>query len=65
GWLTDEVRTEREKWAPDMLKDPTMRKIDRLFPHIATIAILPDATIVTSFVDELHPNPSLAFLLDR
>lgn len=29
----------------------------------ATIAILPDRTIVTSFVDKMHTNPALAFLL--
>lgn len=29
----------------------------------ATIAILPDRTIVTSFVDKMHTSPALAFLL--
>ena len=45
GWLTDEVRTEREKWAPDMLKDPSMRKVDRLFPHIAAFSLVLPAVI--------------------
>ena len=45
GWLTDEVRTEREKWAPDMLKDPAMVKVDRLFPHLATISLVIPAVV--------------------
>lgn len=31
----------------------------------ATIAIMPDRTIVTSFVDKAHTSPALAFLLQR
>ncbi len=31
----------------------------------ATIAILPDRTLVTSFVDKMHTSPALAFLLSR
>ena len=45
GWLTDEVRTEREKWAPDMLKDPAMVKVDRLFPYLAAFSLILPAVI--------------------
>jgi stearoyl-CoA desaturase (Delta-9 desaturase) len=32
GWLFDDEKTGLERWAPDLLKDPSMRRIDRLFP---------------------------------
>jgi stearoyl-CoA desaturase (Delta-9 desaturase) len=32
GWLfTDEGRAERERYAPDLLRDPLLRSVDRLF----------------------------------
>jgi stearoyl-CoA desaturase (Delta-9 desaturase) len=31
GWLFDDEKTGLERWAPDLLKDPSMRRIDRLF----------------------------------
>jgi stearoyl-CoA desaturase (Delta-9 desaturase) len=45
GWLTDEERTVRERWAPDMLKDPAMVKVDRLFPWLATISLVFPAVV--------------------
>jgi stearoyl-CoA desaturase (delta-9 desaturase) len=32
GWLFSDEYTEPRRWAPDMLKDPALDKIDRLFP---------------------------------
>lgn len=33
GWLFESVgQAEQERYAPDLLKDPTIRRIDRLFP---------------------------------
>ncbi|HEX2057313.1 MAG TPA: acyl-CoA desaturase [Actinomycetota bacterium] len=32
GWLFKEEQTSAERWAPDLLKDPVMVRIDRLFP---------------------------------
>lgn len=32
GWLFGPERTSRERWAPDLLKDPVLRRIDRAFP---------------------------------
>ncbi len=45
GWLTDEERTVRERWAPDMLKDPAMVKVDRLFPKLAIISLVFPAVV--------------------
>jgi stearoyl-CoA desaturase (delta-9 desaturase) len=35
GWLFKEEETQRERWAPDLLKDPVMTRIDRSFPALA------------------------------
>src|ERR1051326_1413538 len=40
GWLFSNERTSRERWTPDLLKDPTMVKINDMFPFF----------VVTSFV---------------
>jgi stearoyl-CoA desaturase (Delta-9 desaturase) len=32
GWLFSDERTVARRWAPDLLKDPLIKKIDRLFP---------------------------------
>ena len=32
GWLFAPELTDLDRWAPDMMKDPVMRRIDRLFP---------------------------------
>ena len=32
GWLFKEELTAPQRWAPDLWKDPTMRKIDKYFP---------------------------------
>lgn len=41
GWLFAEERTVRARWAPDLLKDPAMVRIDRAFPAfmVATLAL--------------------------
>ena len=42
GWLFSNERTSRERWTPDLLKDPTMVKINDLFPFfVATSFIAP------------------------
>lgn len=35
GWLFDRHLTDQQRWAPDLLKDPIMTKIDRLFPLLS------------------------------
>ena len=32
GWLFNDERTSARRWCPDMLRDPLLVKIDRLFP---------------------------------
>ena len=32
GWLFNDEATSARRWAPDLVKDPAMRTIDRLFP---------------------------------
>ena len=43
GWLFKEQSTVRERWAPDLLKDPAMVRIDRAFPWLvfASFALPP------------------------
>jgi stearoyl-CoA desaturase (delta-9 desaturase) len=38
GWFFDEEQTSAKRWAPDMVKDPAMRTIDKLFPLWALIS---------------------------
>jgi stearoyl-CoA desaturase (Delta-9 desaturase) len=41
GWLFETVgQAERERFAPDLMKDKTMRAIDRLFPVWAALGLL-------------------------
>ena len=40
GWLFDRHLTDRERWAPDLLKDPVMMKIDRLFPWLSVLTFV-------------------------
>jgi stearoyl-CoA desaturase (delta-9 desaturase) len=37
GWLFAEEGTVRERWAPDLLKDPLMVRIDRAFPWLVVL----------------------------
>ena len=37
GWFFSDEETSRERWAPDMLKDPLLVKIDRLFPLLTVL----------------------------
>lgn len=45
GWFFDEEQTSAKRWAPDLVKDPAMRKIDRLFPLWALISFFGPALI--------------------
>ena len=40
GWLVTPERTDLERWAPDMLKDPDLVKIHRNFPLITLATFL-------------------------
>jgi stearoyl-CoA desaturase (delta-9 desaturase) len=42
GWLFTNERTSRERWTPDLLKDPALVKINDLFPlFVVTSFVLP------------------------
>ena len=44
GWFFDEEQTSARRWAPDMVKEASMRKIDKLFPLWALLSFtLPPA----------------------
>ncbi|MPZ67909.1 MAG: acyl-CoA desaturase [Actinobacteria bacterium] len=38
GWLFDPEQTSPERWAPDLLKDPVMVKINRWFPALGILS---------------------------
>jgi stearoyl-CoA desaturase (delta-9 desaturase) len=38
GWFFDDEQTSANRWAPDLVKDPAMRKIDSLFPLWALLS---------------------------
>jgi stearoyl-CoA desaturase (delta-9 desaturase) len=40
GWMFDVEHTSREKFTPDLLRDPTIVRLDRLFPLWAAISVL-------------------------
>ncbi|MGQ0837925.1 acyl-CoA desaturase [Actinokineospora sp.] len=40
GWLFDRDRTNVERFAPDLLADPDLRKVDKLFPALTVISML-------------------------
>lgn len=44
GWLFSDEQTSARRWAPDLLKNPTIRRIDKLFPLWAVLSLgLPPA----------------------
>ena len=45
GWFFDPERTNQEKYAPDLLADPDLRRIDRLFPFWIACTLLGPAAI--------------------
>ena len=53
GWLFDEEKTSIERWAPDLLKDPVMTRIDRLFPALAAVSLVLPAVVGFAFTGTL------------
>jgi stearoyl-CoA desaturase (Delta-9 desaturase) len=39
GWFFSDEKTSPQRWAPDLLKDPAMRRIDALFPLWVTLSL--------------------------
>ncbi|MGH2747281.1 MAG: acyl-CoA desaturase [Actinomycetota bacterium] len=38
GWLFDEFKTDKERWARDLTRDDDMNRIDRLFPQLVIVS---------------------------
>ena len=53
GWLFDEEKTSIERWAPDLMKDPVMTRIDRLFPALAAVSLVLPAVAGFAFTGSL------------
>ncbi len=45
GWLFDNEATKPEEYAPDLLADPDMVRISRLFPHLTVLTFVLPALI--------------------
>ncbi|WP_199432594.1 acyl-CoA desaturase [Qaidamihabitans albus] len=45
GWLFERDQSNVERFAPDLLKDPALRKVDRLFPLWTALTLLAPALI--------------------
>jgi len=45
GWLFEPERVNREKYAPDLMRDPDVRRLHRLFPVLATVSVLAPAVL--------------------
>ena len=45
GWFFDEEQTSAKRWAPDMVREPAMRRIDKLFPLWALISFTAPAVV--------------------
>src|SRR5437868_1550518 len=45
GWLFESERTNREKYAPDLMKDPDIIKLHRWFPALALTSMLLPAVL--------------------
>ena len=45
GWFFDEEQTSARRWAPDMVKEASMRKIDKLFPLWALLSFALPAVV--------------------
>jgi stearoyl-CoA desaturase (delta-9 desaturase) len=45
GWLFDEHRTSQERFAPDLLADKDIRRVDRAFPALVAVSFLLPAAL--------------------
>ena len=51
GWMFDVEQTDQRKYAPDLLKDPDIRRISRAFPALVVVSLLlPAASYITGAV---------------
>ena len=54
GWFWDDEQTSARRWAPDMVKEKPMRKIDSLFPLWALISFGAPPLVGFAFTGTLH-----------
>jgi stearoyl-CoA desaturase (Delta-9 desaturase) len=54
GWFFDEEQTSAKRWAPDMVREPGMRKIDKLFPLWALLSFSLPAVFGLVLTGTLH-----------
>ena len=45
GWLFDRTRTVQQRWAPDLLKDPLVVRMNKLFPLWAVLSFVAPAAL--------------------
>lgn len=53
GWLLSDETTEPERWAPDLLKDPMIARIDRMFPLLGALSFVLPAVLGLAFTRSL------------
>jgi stearoyl-CoA desaturase (Delta-9 desaturase) len=54
GWLFDRELTPRDKYAPDLMADPDMRRVEAAFPAIVAFSVLAPALIGGLWSMSLH-----------
>jgi stearoyl-CoA desaturase (delta-9 desaturase) len=45
GWLFDREETPKEKYAPDLIADPDLVRVDKLFPQLMALSLLAPALL--------------------
>ncbi len=45
GWLFDNEKSDNKEWAPDMVSDPVMARVDRAFPWLTVTTFLAPAVL--------------------
>jgi stearoyl-CoA desaturase (delta-9 desaturase) len=54
GWFFDDQMTDPERWAPDLVKDPMMRRISKLFTPLTILSFVGPALIGLAITQSLR-----------
>jgi stearoyl-CoA desaturase (delta-9 desaturase) len=54
GWLFDPEKTDRERWAPDLVKDPMISQISRRFPLFVVLSFTLPPVIGLALTGTFH-----------
>jgi stearoyl-CoA desaturase (delta-9 desaturase) len=54
GWLFDPEKTDKERWAPDLVKDPMISRISRRFPLFVVLSFTLPPVIGLALTGSLH-----------